>query len=193
MKQLFLAALVLVVLLLGWVLLSRPAAAPTTVLAPAAVDAQEQATPAATDINTRAGAAVPLAGDGEYPQPGDPIELDPEAIASLREARLHGDPRTPPIERSAPRELPTAEELADPERYQEYEVRQERKVKQAFVAAAGPEAEKLRADIARGREMGIPEEEIAKAEEKLRRLEAMRAQLIEADPALAPPQASPTP
>lgn len=193
MKQLFLAALVLVTLLLGWVLLSRPAAMPTTVPPPAAVNAPEQTTPAAVGIDTMADAAVPLAGDGEYPQPGDPIELDPEAIASLREARLHGDPRTPPIERSPPRELPTAEELADPERYQEYEVRQERKVKQAFVAAAGPEAERLRADIARGREMGIPEEEIAKAEEKLRRLEAMRAQLIEADPALAPPTAPPTP
>lgn len=123
-------------------------------------------------------------GDGDYPSRVDPESLDPEAIASLRGAREFGDPRTPPIGRSEPREQATPEELADPEKYAEFEARQDRKLKRAYVVEAERYVAQLRSDIEKGRALGIPADEIAKVEEKVRRIEAMRAELLAADPAL---------
>jgi type II secretory pathway component PulM len=51
---------------------------------------------------------------------------DPEAVASLRQARLEGDPRAPKLSKHHERELPTAEELGDHEQYVEYERRQQK-------------------------------------------------------------------
>ena len=104
--------------------------------------------------------------------------------AAVRGAREFGDPRTPPIGRSEPREQATPEELADPEKYAEFEARQDRKLKRAYVVEAERYVAQLRSDIEKGRALGIPADEIAKVEEKVRRIEAMRAELLAADPAL---------
>lgn len=133
------------------------------------------------------GAGATTAGSTETPEePYDEFDLDPAAIASLRGGREFGDPRTPPIGRDAPREQATPEELADPEKYAEFEARQERKIKRAYVIEAEKYVAQLRDDIAKGKTMGIPPEEIAKVEEKVRRIEEMRAKLLAADPGLAP-------
>lgn len=174
-----------VLALVAWAMFrpAAPVAVNTPEAAPAGVDAPAVGGP----LHRPAGG-----GSGEFAQPGDEIELDPEAIASLRGAIEFGDPRTPPIGRSPPREMPTEAELADPEKYVMYEARQERKLKRSYVVEAEKYTQQLRSDIERGKAMGIPPAEIAKVQEKVRRIEAMRAQLLAEDPDLLD-EASPVP
>lgn len=111
---------------------------------------------------------------------------DPDAVASLRESRLHGDPRTPPIARpEREREMPTAEELADPDLYLEYEARQQQQVYASFVQASERKIAELEAIIEQGRQGGVSEEQLAEGLEKLEGLKAMREQLIAENPELA--------
>ena len=134
-------------------------------------------------------------GRGNWPPASPDVAVEPKrvpiekvseaksAAQSLAETR-YGDPRTPPIQRSEATEQPNAAELADPKLYQQYETRQNMKLYAAFVDAAKTEVPNLRADIERGRAMGIPPEKIAIVEEKARRIEAMQAQLLREHPTL---------
>ncbi|MGE5621893.1 MAG: hypothetical protein ACM3WS_01880, partial [Bacillota bacterium] len=117
--------------------------------------------------------------------PLPPLEAQEPAAQSLAQARANGDPRTPPIRRDADAAKPTAAELADPAAYQRFEARQHARLLSAFTRAAAEEAPRLREDIARAHGAGIAPEEIAKAEEKLRRIEEMRARLLSEHPELA--------
>jgi hypothetical protein len=106
-----------------------------------------------------------------------------QSLAGTRD----GDPRTPPIIHAQPgkvQEMPSAAELADPKAYQQYEARQNMRLYADYVQAADEEMPRLRDDIARAREMGIPPDQIAKGEEKLRKIGEMQAQLLNAHPEL---------
>lgn len=178
MKKLFIALGILVLALLAY-LAFRPAPSASVAL-PAFSDEEPAAdgAPGPTPLPETPGEAVAM------PDEFADIPLDPEAIASLRGGRVFGDPRTPPIERSAPQEQATAEELADPEKYAEYEARQEKKLKRAYVVEAEKYITQLREDIAKGKAMGIPPDEIAKVEKKVKGIEEMRAKLLKDDPTL---------
>lgn len=112
------------------------------------------------------------------------------AAASLAATRRHGDPEAPPIAREpVVRVPPTARELADPTAYAAYEAREAQRTYAAYIRAVDDELPRLRADIERGRAMGIAPEKIAMAEDKARRLGLMRAQLAqELQAALSPPR-----
>lgn len=115
------------------------------------------------------------------------LESGPEANAaqSLAAYGMQGDPRVPPLVRSEHKtELPSAQELADPKAYAQYEVRQNLQVYASFIAASRQELPRLRAGIERGKREGIAPEKIAKIEEKVRRMEAMQAQLLREHPEL---------
>ncbi|BBB60720.1 hypothetical protein UNDKW_2447 [Undibacterium sp. KW1] len=100
-------------------------------------------------------------------------------------ATRDGDPRTPPIQHEdAMQETPTAAELADTKAYQQYEARQNSRLYAAYVKAANEEIPRLREAIVRARDMGIPAAEIAKGEEKLRRITAMQGQMLAEHPEL---------
>lgn len=186
MKYLFAVLTLIVVLLIGWKL-SRPA---DPVAVPVVAAPDSPASPAATaePVRIPAGEQTP-----EMPPELADIPLDPDAIASLRGARIMGDPRTPPIERSPPREEATAEELADPDKYADFEGRAERKVKRTYVIESEKFIAQLRDDIERGKSIGIPEEEIAKVRQKIKGIEQMRAQLLAEDPQLLDPSSPPPP
>jgi hypothetical protein len=180
MKYVFILVAAVALGLLAWLAL-KPAAAPELApLPPMEASAGDwfSAPPEAGSEPVDAGAES--TADDEYSD----IELDPEAIASLRGERLLGDPRAPPIERSAPGEAATAEELADPAKYAEYESRQEKKLKRAYVIEAEKYLEQLRSDVDKGRAMGIPPDEIAKVEKKIEGIAKMREQLLKDDPTL---------
>jgi hypothetical protein len=114
-----------------------------------------------------------------------PVDQSLSARHSLADARLNGDARTPPIERSVDSVPgPSAAELADPKAYAMYEVRQNLRVYAAFYQAAQRELPLLRANIERGKQAGIAPEKIAKAEEKYRRLSAEQANLLQQHPEL---------
>jgi len=115
--------------------------------------------------------------------PGQPVvDQRLPAVLSMAEAREHGDDRAPPMapRHGEDREPPTQAELDDPARYQQYSERQERRVYSAYVKAADGLLPQLDRDIARARaEGGITPEQIAKAEEKRRRIAEMQAELTE--------------
>lgn len=117
----------------------------------------------------------------------EPVTPDPSAVASLRRGREQGEPRTPPLVENSPlRELPTDEELADPELYLEYEGRQKQQVLASFLKASERKTNELKAAIERAESEGMPEAQLEEGREKLRRLEAMREQLLRDYPELAP-------
>ncbi|NHZ98166.1 hypothetical protein [Massilia sp. CCM 8734] len=148
--------------------------------APAPVPASASATPGAPAAGRPWLDAWPPARQA---MPADNAPL--AAAHSLAQTRQHGDPEAPPIaQESAAPARPTAAELADPQAYQAFEARQNAQVLAAYIKAVDDELPRLRDDIARGRAMGIAADKVARAEEKARGLESMRAQLIKDHPAL---------
>lgn len=160
---------------------------------------EETALTAVADEQTVVAGSAALQGQGaiNWPPPspyGDtepkrvpllPINQEMPAAQSLALSR-NGDERAPPIVRNTYKsEQPTAAELADPKLYAQYETRQNLQVYASFIQATKQEIPRLKADIERGRAMGIPAEKIAKAEEKVRRMEAMQLQLVKEHPQLS--------
>lgn len=121
-------------------------------------------------------APVPAApeGDGLRRVPIPPVDSRTPAWISMAQTRESGDERTPPIQRTAPAEHPDANVLADHEAYANYQLEQKQRLAAAYVQAAAPELNKLHADLERGREAGIPPEELARVAEKMRRIEQQR-------------------
>lgn len=160
-----------------------PSAPESSAVAPAMTMSASSMPPASTVVvpstDSRSDVALP-------PVP-DVATVD--AVESLRQARLNGDASAPAVVRSPERELPTAAELADPEAYQRYEARQNERMYRSFVSAADSEIPKLQEQVAKGRAAGLSPEQIAEGEEKLRRIEAMRNQLMSDHPELNRPAA----
>lgn len=113
--------------------------------------------------------AVPGRQDGGVP-----------AATSMAAARVHGDPRSPPLQvRAVAEPGPSAAQLADPDAYRAYEQGQHARTLAAFAAATEAELPTLRADVARARAGGIAAADIAKVEEKILRLERLRRAIVE--------------
>lgn len=121
-------------------------------------------------------APVPAMPGQDSPLP-ELSEWQADATQTMANAREHGDARQPALQRDAPRDMPTAAELADPEAYQRYEARQSERLKKAYVKAADAEIPRLQKDIEQAQQAGMSPEQIAEGEEKLRRIQAMRDQL----------------
>ncbi len=135
--------------------------------------------------------ALPESSDpqqAELPRvPLPPVDSSRPAWISMADARENGDPRTPPIQRDAEaRNGPSAAELADPQAYQQYENSQHARLLGNFVAAAATELPKLQADLERGRAAGIPQEQLAKVEEKIARIQKLSADIVKNQPKLGP-------
>ena len=115
--------------------------------------------------------------------PLTPVDSGASAWISMADARENGDPRTPPIERDAtPRSAPSPAQLADPQAYQQYEEAQHTRLLGAYVAAAATELPRLQADLERGRQAGIPPEQLAKVEEKIARIQRQSAEIVKEHP-----------
>jgi len=114
-----------------------------------------------------------------------PVEsITPETFSvplnSLADARINGDPRTPPIARSAiEREMPTLEELADPDLYQEYETRQNQKVYRSFYSASKNKLVEMEKLMEQARSQGVSEDKLREGEEKIAKMKAMREKLAQ--------------
>ena len=116
-------------------------------------------------------------------EPGTDDALE-RALASMRESLAQEDPRTPEMSTPYQRELPTAEELADPTLYEAYELRQTRKIAAIF-AGVNKEIPAVRNKITAAKLSGSrTEEEIREAEEALANLESLSEMLRLAYPEL---------
>lgn len=119
----------------------------------------------------------------------DVSELDPDAIASLQQAREQGDERAPQIHSSTPRQAPAADVIADEIAYADYETTQQKKMYRAYVEAAKDKVVLLNRYIAKAKQQGdIAPEEIAAAQEKVRGIEEMAARLQRENPDLILPE-----
>jgi hypothetical protein len=104
-----------------------------------------------------------------------PAEKPAPGWTSLAEGRVHGDSRTPPLQRQGMAVTgPTPAQLADPAAYRSYEEGQHARTLAAFAAAAQTQAALLRADVVQARAGGIAPEEIRKVERKIERLDQQR-------------------
>jgi len=148
-----------------------PAAAGEGAAAPPAPPARAPAPP---PVAPPAPAAAASDGDGLRRVPIPPVDARAPAWISMAQSRQSGDERAPPIERSAPAEHPDAALLADHDAYAAYQRAQNQRLAAGYVQAATPELSNLRADMERGREAGIPPEQLAHVAEKIRRIELQR-------------------
>jgi hypothetical protein len=142
----------------------------------------------AAPVAAHGAASVPGAMPRQAAGPGWFGELTAAPLAasdSMADARLHGDPRTPPLLRAAAAPAgPNAAQLADPHAYRAYQAGQDARVMAAFADAVQSEVPRLQADVERARASGIPAERIARVEAKIRRLQQLRRDI--ADPGSAP-------
>ncbi|WP_293937109.1 hypothetical protein [Iodobacter sp.] len=162
-------------LALAWLLWPQPQISGPTLAQQAASSTAPTQSIAASDWLKR---FYPDAGN--TPQAAPPVYI--AAAESMADARINGDPRTPPILRSNNSETATPPELADHPAYQQYEARQNLRELAAFSAAVPEKIRQLREDINRGRAAGIAPELIAGQEKKVLQLEEMRSQLITEHP-----------
>ncbi len=162
----------------GALLTALVLAAAASLLARPPVPEPAAAVPPAGAAAAPPAAAQPVqsAGPGWF---GEVPRAAPVAAAdSMADARLHGDARTPPLAPAAAASAgPSPAQLADPQAYRAYEARQDARVMAAFASAAQLEVPRLQADVERARASGIPAAQIARVEEKIRRLEQLRREI----------------
>ena len=139
--------------------------------APAASAPDPQPAPASASVAAQV--AVPPATPAALPSPLASDALQP-AHWSMADARVNGDPRTPPLHRAAPEAQTPVWQLSDHEGHLRRELDEHRAIQQAFVEAANAELPKLEQWLALGRAQGVSAEQLAVAEEKIRRLKAQR-------------------
>ncbi|MEH6348250.1 MAG: hypothetical protein V7785_24345 [Bermanella sp.] len=105
------------------------------------------------------------------------IELHPEAISSLEQARLNGDPRSPPIHHSELSQRANKQQLEDSDQYSSYQANKKKQLISHYLQAAQPKINKLKEQVQIAKEKGLPPEQLAEGEEKIKRLEDMVEQL----------------
>ncbi len=121
--------------------------------------------------NAASNAAAPASAPASAPGTAVP------AAWSLADSRVAGDDRAPPIQRSADTAPTPAWQLDDHQGYARREQDRHQATQRAFVDAADRELPRLDQQIEQGRAMGLPPEQLAKGEEKRRRIAEMRARM----------------
>lgn len=156
---------------------------------------QEAQQPSAADVSIKSNNASLQADSPEPPQQAandrqqrdtDYPLLRTDAILSLRNARLHGDPRTPPMSPLAERKKPTEEQLSSPENYAEYERAQQLTLYRHYISAVPKKVETIEKALERASQpgSGITQEQLEFARQKIAALKAMKAKLLKENPAL---------
>lgn len=174
-------------------------ASPETAAPPAAVRPAGQS---GTTLASKIESPLPQSDDTDwYDEQADLPALDEpawqpssSAVASLREATLNGDPRTPPLAPSPEREMPTEEELSDPDLYLQYESRQQQAVYASFLQAANRQLEEMDALIARAeQEGGVTDAQLEEGRRKRDMLLQQRDALLAEHPELQTDSETPAP
>ncbi|MDH0867583.1 hypothetical protein [Mitsuaria sp. GD03876] len=181
------AALALVGAVLGWLAIGGPGRtwdAAATLQAgspPASAPRLVRDGPAAAasgPASDALGSAVPASAAVEVAAaPASTPSADVPAAWSLSDARTAGDDRAPPVRRQSAEEGTPAWQLDDRQAYARREQDRHQAAQQAFVAAADKELPLIDQQIERGRAMGLSPEQLAKGEEKRRRIAEMRARM----------------
>lgn len=114
------------------------------------------------------------------------------AMQSMQQSLKGGDNRTPELAPQYEREKPSAEALADPERYAEYEAGQSRNVASVYLSILS-QIPTLRARIDAARSSGSKTaEQLAEAEEALAKLEELQKEMETTHPEVLNPKGDAT-
>jgi len=198
-SKLVLAAGALLLVAIGVYALQPGGQASPGTVAPAAVPPAGQS---GTTLASKIESPLPQRDDTAwYDEQADLPTLDEpawqpssSAVASLREATLNGDPRTPPLAPSPEREMPTDEELSDPDLYLQYESRQQQAVYASFLQAANRQLEEMDALIARAeQEGGVTDAQLEEGRRKRDMLLQQRDALLAEHPELQTDSETPAP
>lgn len=112
------------------------------------------------------------------------------ALQSMNSSLAQGDARTPELAPQYEREKPSAEVLANPELYEEYELGEARKIAAIYLSMLG-QIPVLRARIEAAKAAGSKsEEELAEAEEALAKLEELKREIERDHPDMLPAAAT---
>ncbi|WP_431046064.1 hypothetical protein [Roseateles sp. L2-2] len=187
------AAIALTGVALVWVAFNAPigfggseAAEPTAVhagLAPASASSRpgnEGLSTREADLSSSTDKAVDPAAAASALAPATPASSagnELPAAWSLADSRVAGDDRTPPIQRAGEEAATPAWQLDNHPAYARREQDRHQAVQRAFVDAADRELPLLDRQIEQGRAMGVPPDQLAKGEEKRRRIAEMRARM----------------
>jgi hypothetical protein len=186
MKKSFvlLAAVVLALGVTGLLMWSADAPLDATAAAPAASGPAGLPVPHGNPAAQTAALPVPvLQPERESVPLPAPVDQSAPAEVTMAAAREHGDPRAPSITRvKETDEPPTAAELADPKLYQAYERRQSSKAYASYVKAVDASLPVQQAALDAAKAKGMPPEEVARAEDKIRHMQAARDQLLAEHP-----------
>jgi hypothetical protein len=107
-------------------------------------------------------------GIKEPPLATQPVPGNETTIDAVREERMEGGDRKPMMTYdNVPEVTPTSEQLADAERYNEYETREEMKPDNTYLEAENPEMQNIAQQLQAMRDAGTDESVIREAEEKL--------------------------
>ncbi len=105
------------------------------------------------------------------------IKLNSQAINSLEFSRLNGDNRSPPINHRVPSQRANQQQLNDPDQYNAYQADKKKQLIRHYVEAAKPKINRLKEQVKKSKERGLPAEQLAEGEEKIKKLEEMVEQL----------------
>lgn len=121
--------------------------------------------------------APAAAGSDAASAPASSAGIEVPAAWSLADSRVTGDDRAPPIQRASEESPTPAWQLDNHQAYAQREQDRHQAVQRAFVDAADRELPLLDRQIEQGRAMGLPPEQLAKGEEKRRRIAEMRERM----------------
>lgn len=105
------------------------------------------------------------------------LTLDSGAVASFSVSLSESDARAPELTPGLDPDSPPEEVLEDHDQYLQYEQQQTRKLYKAYVVAAEEKIIRLRGEVQLAAKEGLPQEQLAEGEEKLKRIEAMQREL----------------
>jgi hypothetical protein len=123
----------------------------------------------------------------------DESMLRTSAILSLRNARVNGDSRSPPMSPPPATTPPTQAQKDDPTLFAEYEHSQKMKFFQSYVDAVPKKVKTLQDALDKAAQpgSGITQQQMQQARDKIAGLEAMQQKLLRENPELQNPSAKP--
>jgi len=120
------------------------------------------------------------------------IKLNSQSINSLEFARLNGDSRSPPINHRVPSQRANQQQINDPDQYNAYQTDKKNQLIRHYVEVAQPKIDRLKEQVKKAKERGLPAEQLAEGKEKIKKLEEMVQQLkLQYPQALSPDALSP--
>ncbi len=121
--------------------------------------------------------SVPVQLTNSIQEEDQAIKLNSQAINSLEFSRLNGDSRSPPINHRVPSQRANQQQLNDPDQYNAYQADKKKQLIRHYVEVAQPKIDRLKEQVKTAKERGLPAEQLAEGEDKIKKLEEMVEQL----------------